>query len=74
MRGRPRGYLCGGGYVGAHYPHDVIGAALLALPVAYLAACSWAASPPPLVARLRTGVLHPVLSAAPAGPTPLEGP
>jgi membrane-associated phospholipid phosphatase len=54
-------------YVGAHYPHDVIGAALLALPVAYLASLLMGHLAAPLVAHLRTGVLHPVLSAAPAG-------
>ncbi|MCW7941820.1 hypothetical protein AAW14_07060 [Streptomyces hygroscopicus] len=54
-------------YVGAHYPHDVIGAALLALPVAYLASLLMGRLATPLVAHLRTGVLHPLLTAAPAG-------
>ncbi|WP_331744688.1 phosphatase PAP2 family protein (plasmid) [Streptomyces sp. NBC_01136] len=54
-------------YVGAHYPHDVLGAALLALPVAYLASLFTGRLATPLVARLRTGVLHPVLTVAPAG-------
>lgn len=53
-------------YVGAHYPHDVIGAALIALPVAYLASLSLGRVAVPLVARLRTGALEPVLTAAPA--------
>jgi undecaprenyl-diphosphatase len=54
-------------YVGAHYPHDVLGAALLALPVAYLASLYMGRLAAPLVAHLRTGVLHPVLTVAPAG-------
>ncbi|MFC9633790.1 phosphatase PAP2 family protein [Streptomyces mirabilis] len=54
-------------YVGAHYPHDVLGAALLALPVAYLASRLMSRLATPLVAHLRTGVLHPVLATAPAG-------
>lgn len=54
-------------YVGAHYPHDVIGAALLALPVAYLASLLMGHLATPLVAHLRTGALHPVFTAAPAG-------
>ena len=54
-------------YVGAHYPHDVIGAALLALPVAYLASLILGRVATPLVAWLRTGALGPVLTAAPAG-------
>ncbi|MEU2866539.1 phosphatase PAP2 family protein [Streptomyces mirabilis] len=54
-------------YVGAHYPHDVLGAALLALPVAYLASRLMSRLATPLVAHLRTGVLHPVLAVAPAG-------
>jgi undecaprenyl-diphosphatase len=53
-------------YVGAHYPHDVLGAALLALPVAYLASLILGRVATPLVARLRTGALAPVLIAAPA--------
>lgn len=53
-------------YLGAHYPHDVIGAALLALPVAYLASLLLGRLAVPLVTRLRTGALEPVLTAAPA--------
>ncbi|WP_042404898.1 phosphatase PAP2 family protein [Streptacidiphilus carbonis] len=53
-------------YVGAHYPHDVIGAALIALPLAYLASLVLGRIAVPLVARLRTGVLQPVLTATPA--------
>ncbi|WP_055494538.1 phosphatase PAP2 family protein [Streptomyces sp. TP-A0356] len=55
-------------YLGDHYPHDVLGAALLALPVAYLTSRILGRVAVPLVTRLRTGVLHPVLVAAPAGP------
>ncbi|GAA4604404.1 phosphatase PAP2 family protein [Actinoallomurus liliacearum] len=54
-------------YLGDHYPHDVIGAALLALPVAYLLSRTLGHVAVPLVARLRTGALAPVLTAAPAG-------
>ncbi|MEV5704764.1 phosphatase PAP2 family protein [Actinoallomurus sp. NPDC052274] len=54
-------------YLGDHYPHDVIGAALLALPVAYLLSRALGHVAVPLVARLRTGALAPVLTAAPAG-------
>jgi membrane-associated phospholipid phosphatase len=54
-------------YLGDHYPHDVIGAALIALPTAYLASRLLGRTALPLVARLRTGVLEPVLTAAPAG-------
>lgn len=53
-------------YVGAHYPHDVVGAALLALPVAYLASLALGRVAVPLVARLRAGALKPVL-VAPVG-------
>jgi membrane-associated phospholipid phosphatase len=42
-------------YVGAHYPHDVIAAALLALPVAYLSSLALGRTALPVVARLRTG-------------------
>jgi undecaprenyl-diphosphatase len=54
-------------YVGAHYPHDVIAAALLALPVAYLTSLVLGRFAVLAVARLRTGVLQPVLTAAPVG-------
>ncbi|QMU74713.1 phosphatase PAP2 family protein [Streptacidiphilus sp. PB12-B1b] len=53
-------------YVGAHYPHDVIGAALIALPVAFVSSLVLGRIAVPLVARLRTGVLEPVLTATPA--------
>jgi membrane-associated phospholipid phosphatase len=54
-------------YVGAHYPHDVIGAALLALPVAYLTSAVLGRVAPPAVARLRAGVLQPVLTVPASG-------
>lgn len=54
-------------YLGDHYPHDVIGAALLALPVAYLTSRVLGRVALPLVTRLRTGALQPVLTAAPSG-------
>jgi membrane-associated phospholipid phosphatase len=50
-------------YVGAHYPHDVIASAVLALPVAYLASAILGRVAVPLVARLRTGILRPILTA-----------
>ncbi|WP_316777987.1 phosphatase PAP2 family protein [Streptomyces sasae] len=53
-------------YVGAHYPHDVLGSAVLALPVALLvslAALRWAT---PLVGTLSHGALRPLLTAEPA--------
>ncbi|RPE45632.1 undecaprenyl-diphosphatase [Streptomyces sp. Ag109_O5-1] len=53
-------------YVGAHYPHDVLGSAVLALPVALLvslAARRWAT---PLVGTLSHGALRPLLTAEPA--------
>ncbi|MEU5312685.1 phosphatase PAP2 family protein [Streptomyces sp. NPDC021562] len=53
-------------YVGAHYPHDVLGSAVLALPVAYLVSLAlgrWAA---PLIGSLSQGALRPLLTAGPA--------
>ncbi|MET9533159.1 MULTISPECIES: phosphatase PAP2 family protein [unclassified Streptomyces] len=54
-------------YVGAHYPHDVLGSAVLALPIAFLTSLALRRLATPLVERLRTGVLAPVLTAGPAG-------
>ncbi|MGW5664011.1 phosphatase PAP2 family protein [Streptomyces sp. NPDC003758] len=54
-------------YLGDHYPHDVLGAALLAMPVAYLAARILGRIAIPLVTRLSTGALKPVLTAPPSG-------
>ncbi|MDH6144950.1 MULTISPECIES: phosphatase PAP2 family protein [Kitasatospora] len=54
-------------YLGDHYPHDVVGAAILAVPVAYLVSRILGRIALPLVARLRTGALSPVLTAAPGG-------
>ncbi len=53
-------------YVGAHYPHDVIGAALLALPTALLASWLIARVGEGAVGRLRAGALERVLTAVPA--------
>ncbi|MFL6055505.1 MAG: phosphatase PAP2 family protein [Actinoallomurus sp.] len=50
-------------YVGAHYPHDVLGAAVLALPVAFAASWVLGRFAVPVVASLRTGVLQSVLTA-----------
>lgn len=50
-------------YLGDHYPHDVLGAAVLALPVAYLLSKVLLRYAQPLVARLRTGALEQVLTA-----------
>jgi undecaprenyl-diphosphatase len=49
-------------YLGAHYPHDVLGAAVLALPVAYLISKILERYAQPVVARLRTGALEPLLT------------
>ncbi|MCO5995295.1 phosphatase PAP2 family protein [Actinoallomurus rhizosphaericola] len=54
-------------YLGDHYPHDVVGAVVLALPVAYLLSRVLGRVAVPLVARLRAGALAPVLTATPAG-------
>ncbi|MCA1219859.1 phosphatase PAP2 family protein [Streptomyces sp. 8L] len=54
-------------YVGAHYPHDVIGSAVLALPVAFVMSWILGRSATATVARLRLGVLHPLLDAQPSG-------
>ncbi|MGW5245069.1 phosphatase PAP2 family protein [Streptomyces sp. NPDC004129] len=52
-------------YVGAHYPHDVLGSALLGLPVAYLTSLALRRWATPLVAALNHGALRPVLTAEP---------
>lgn len=54
-------------YVGGHYPHDVLGAAVFALPIAYVTSLVLGRVAVPLVARLRTGALGPALVAAPRG-------
>ncbi|MCQ4080390.1 phosphatase PAP2 family protein [Streptomyces sp. RB6PN25] len=54
-------------YLGDHYPHDVIGAAVIAMPVAYVTSVAlrrWAAG---LVGSLRQGALQPLLTAGPSG-------
>lgn len=53
-------------YVGGHYPHDVIGAAILAVPVALLTSLALRHTAVSPVERLRNGSLAPVL-VAPAG-------
>ncbi|GHD90941.1 phosphatase PAP2 family protein [Streptomyces naganishii] len=57
-------------YVGAHYPHDVLGSAVLALPVAYLTSLALRRWATPLVASLSGGALRPLLTAEPAVPQP----
>lgn len=52
-------------YVGAHYPHDVVGSAVLALPVAYLTSLALRRWATPLVAALSRGALRPLLTAEP---------
>lgn len=47
-------------YTGAHYPHDVLGSAIIALPIAFLTSLVHLALP--LVARLRTSALRPLLT------------
>lgn len=54
-------------YVGAHYPHDVIGSALLALPVACLTSMALRRLATPAVTRLRAGAARPLLVAADRG-------
>jgi membrane-associated phospholipid phosphatase len=53
-------------YVGAHYPHDVLGAVVIALPVAYLASLTLRRLAVPLVIRLRLSPLRPTFAAASA--------
>jgi membrane-associated phospholipid phosphatase len=50
-------------YVGDHYPHDVLGAAVLAMPVAYLTSLVLRRLATGLVANLRNGSLRPLLTA-----------
>ncbi|BBB00872.1 putative integral membrane protein [Actinacidiphila reveromycinica] len=63
-------------YVGAHYPHDVLGSALLALPVAYASSLAIGRLATPTITRMRTLRPNPFLidarhagagSAAPSG-------
>lgn len=54
-------------YVGAHYPHDVIASAVLAVPVSLATGVLLRRFGTPVVARLRTGALEPVLTARPGG-------
>lgn len=55
-------------YLGDHYPHDVIGSFILAIPIAYALSLLFARFAVPLVARLRTGALRPLLTAEPSAP------
>ncbi|MFJ8600382.1 phosphatase PAP2 family protein [Streptomyces shenzhenensis] len=50
-------------YVGAHYPHDVLGSVLLAIPVACLTSLALRRWAIPLVAALSRGTLRPLLTA-----------
>ncbi|MFF4902448.1 phosphatase PAP2 family protein [Streptomyces sp. NPDC001068] len=49
-------------YVGAHYPHDVLGSAAVALPVAYLVSWVLRRWATPLVGSLSQGSLRPLLT------------
>lgn len=51
-------------YVGGHYPHDVLGSFLLALPIAFLTSLALRRVATPLVATLSGGRLRPLLTAA----------
>ncbi|CAG7607005.1 phosphatase PAP2 family protein [Actinacidiphila bryophytorum] len=59
-------------YVGAHYPHDVLGSALLAVPVAYATSVALRRTLTPAVGRLRDGALRPVLAASAATGAPID--
>lgn len=50
-------------YVGAHYPHDVLGSVLLAVTVACLTSLALRRWAIPLVAALSRGTLRPLLTA-----------
>ena len=54
-------------YLGDHYPHDVLGAALIAMPVAYLVSLALRRWATPLVGSLRQSALQPLLTASPSG-------
>ncbi|MDF3291611.1 phosphatase PAP2 family protein [Streptomyces silvisoli] len=51
-------------YVGAHYPHDVLGAAIIALPVAFLTSLALRRYATGLIDSLSRGVLRPLLVAS----------
>ncbi|GGJ62925.1 phosphatase PAP2 family protein [Streptomyces brasiliensis] len=58
-------------YLGAHYPHDVLGSALVALPVAFLTSLALRRYATPLIEALGRGALRPLLIAGPgAAPQP----
>jgi membrane-associated phospholipid phosphatase len=52
-------------YVGAHYPHDVLGSAILALPIAYLTSLALRRWATPLVTAVSSGALRPLPTAEP---------
>ncbi|MER6534640.1 phosphatase PAP2 family protein [Streptomyces sp. 900105755] len=56
-------------YVGAHYPHDVLGSAAVALPVAFLVSSALGRWATPLVGSLSHGPLRPLLAAELAATT-----
>lgn len=60
-------------YVGAHYPHDVVGSAILALPVAFLTSLALRRWATPLVASMSRGALRPLLTAEPVAVTQSAG-
>lgn len=50
-------------YVGDHYPHDVLGSAVIVVPVAWVTGLAVSRLATPLVARLGGGVLRPLPAA-----------
>lgn len=53
-------------YVGAHYPHDVAVGALVGSVVSLVTVLALRRIAPPLVERLRTGALRPLLTSQPS--------
>ncbi|WP_067682504.1 phosphatase PAP2 family protein [Nocardia miyunensis] len=51
-------------YVGAHYPHDVLAGAVVGVVIGYLATMLLRRTATPLVTKLSSGPLRPVLTAA----------
>ena len=54
-------------YIGAHYPHDVIGSAVIAMPIAFAVSWTLGSTVSRTVTRLGLGVLRPLLTAEPSG-------